>query len=82
MSDSQELRGMQFTSTDSVGFHAAMLRAIQKAGTQKAFAEKHGMTQAYISRAIIGASTIGPRLIAAVGYRKVVTFIPIQGGES
>lgn len=50
----------------------------RKAGSQSAFAAQHGMTVQFVSAVLNARKAPSPRLLAALGLREVVRFMPIQ----
>lgn len=55
------------------------LRAvIQTAGSQKAFAVTHKLSQQYISDVLSGRRGVGPRILRAIGLEQVVLYRPLN----
>jgi DNA-binding transcriptional regulator YdaS (Cro superfamily) len=52
----------------------ALQSAINRAGSQKAFAEKAGVSQQYLSEVLNGRKEMGPLLQNALGIERVVTY--------
>jgi DNA-binding transcriptional regulator YdaS (Cro superfamily) len=48
--------------------------AIQVAGSQKAFAKAHGVSQQYISDVLMGRRGAGEKLLDALGLERVVSY--------
>lgn len=53
-----------------------MLRAAcTKAGSQAAWATKHGITAAYVSDVLAGKRTFGPKVLEALGLEAIRTVV-------
>jgi DNA-binding transcriptional regulator YdaS (Cro superfamily) len=51
------------------------LRAVvEAAGGQRAFAEKHGFTPAYVNDVLHGRRALADRICAAIGVRRTVVY--------
>lgn len=48
--------------------------AIEGAGGQRAFAEKHGLTPAYINDVVHGRRALADRILAAIGVKRTITY--------
>jgi DNA-binding transcriptional regulator YdaS (Cro superfamily) len=48
--------------------------AIAEAGSQRAFAEKHGFTPGYVSDVIKGQRGLSDRILAAIGVERVINY--------
>lgn len=48
--------------------------AIAEAGSQRAFAEKHGFTPGYVSDVIKGQRGLSDRILAAIGVERVIDY--------
>lgn len=46
----------------------------ERLGSQKAFAELHGLSTAYINDVMRGRRDFGPAILAALGIERVVTY--------
>lgn len=45
--------------------------AVELAGGQSAWAARHGMTQSYVAKVILGRREISPRVLSALGLREL-----------
>ena len=52
---------------------AALQKAVDAAGGQRAFAREHGLSPTWIGMVLKGEDTPGPRLCAALGIEVVTT---------
>lgn len=66
-------------SIDDYGMYAALRQACAAAGSQRAFAEQIGVTEAFISAVLHGRKAPGPTVLAAVGLRRIVRYVPTRG---
>lgn len=48
--------------------------AVLTAGSQKAFAARHGISPAYINDVLQGRREPGEKILAAIGFERVVTY--------
>lgn len=55
--------------------------AIADAGSQRAFAEKHGFTPGYVSDVLKGQRGLSDRILAAIGVERVVTYRMKEGNN-
>ena len=62
---------------DSVDVFRLLGYAIADAGSQREFADLHGFTAPYISLVATGKRPISPRMLKALGLRKVVRFVSV-----
>lgn len=46
--------------------------------TAKAWAKEHGFSQAYVSDVLHGRRGVADRFAEALGYERVVTFVPVR----
>ena len=46
--------------------------ACTKAGSQNAWAKQHGITQQYVNQVLTGRSLPGPRILSALGVKRVI----------
>ncbi len=46
--------------------------AVAEAGSQSAWARKHGVSQAYVNHVLLGRRQAGPRVLAGLGLERVV----------
>lgn len=53
---------------------ARLKTAVKAAGSVADFARQVGVSQPYVSQAMSGRTTIGPRLLDAIGIERVVTY--------
>lgn len=53
--------------------------AVEAAGTQKAFAQQHDVSEQYITDVLRGRREPGAKILAALGYEKVVSYRQIDG---
>jgi len=53
-------------------------RACEEAGSQKAFADKHGLSGAYISDVLQGRRDLGKSILDALGIVAVTTYRRIR----
>lgn len=51
-------------------------RAVEKAGSQKAFAKANGLSEPYVSDVMNGRRDPGPRILEAVGLERYVGYHP------
>ena len=54
------------------GVRALLSKAVN--GNQKAWAEANGMSSAYVSDAIAGRTTVGPKILEALGLEMVTIY--------
>lgn len=54
-------------------------QAIRDAGSQRAFAERAGVRQSYLSDILHGRRDMGERVLAALDLRRIERFVPIRG---
>lgn len=52
--------------------------AINEAGGQRAFAEQHGLTPAYVNDVVHGRRALADRILAAIGVSRAVTYQIVQ----
>ena len=50
-------------------------RKVQRAGTQAALAEELGVTAVYLGDVLLGKREPGPKLLNALGFRRVITYV-------
>lgn len=55
-----------------------MRAACKDAGGQAAWAERHGMSAAYVSDVLNSRREPGPKILGALGLRKVVRYVPAK----
>ncbi len=48
--------------------------AVQAAGSQKAYAELHGISEQYVSNALLRRCAPGPRMLEAIGVERRVYY--------
>lgn len=53
--------------------------AVRDAGSQRAFAQRAGITQGNLSDILHGRRDIGDRVLAALDLQRVERFVPIRG---
>ena len=51
---------------------------IAEHGSATIFAQKHGLSDAYVSLVASGKQKVGPKIARALGYRKIVRFEALQ----
>lgn len=57
----------------------ALLREqCRRAGSAAAWAAKAGINQSYVRHALSGRSTIGPRIVSALGLKEVRVFVEVE----
>ena len=61
--------------------YGAIRRACRDAGSQAAFAERSGLSQAFVSNVLNGRKPPSDALLAAVGWRRRTGFEPIPIGK-
>ena len=59
-------------------FRAALRKDCDKAGSYSAWAEAHGVTRSYVSQVLNMGAKPGPSLVAALGWRRVVSYEPVR----
>ena len=57
------------------------LRRECEGSSQNKVSKRLGVSCTYLNRVLHGATPIGPRLAAGLGYVKVCTFRPLRRGE-
>ena len=57
-----------------VDIYAKLRTLCRDAGGQAAWSKKAGVSPAYISEVLNGRKPLGPKILAAVGYRAVTTY--------
>lgn len=55
-----------------------LFRACEKAGSQRAWASRYGLSPAYVSDVINGGRDPGKGILVALGLTKIVTYEPIK----
>lgn len=63
------------------GVYAKLRTACEVAGSQSAFAEKHGMSASYVSDVANARKDPGPKILAALELVEVKRFMVIQKKE-
>lgn len=61
-------------SLSSEEFLDLIRREVKACGTQKAFADKVGVTQGYINDILKKKREPGPKILDALGFRKVIIY--------
>lgn len=51
-----------------------LAEAIEAAGGQSVFADRHGFTRAYINDVVHGRRALADRILAAIGIERIVTY--------
>lgn len=59
---------------DSIEVCRRLSAAVKKAGSQKAFAEKHGISTAYLCDVLNARREPGPSVLEAIGLMKVTRY--------
>ena len=59
-------------------FYARLNAAVRETGTAKAFAEKVGLSEAYVSDVVRAKKAPAEQIAAAVGLRPVTMFVEIR----
>lgn len=54
--------------------HRMLMRAVDAAGSQKAFAEKVGVSAQFLHDVLRGRRNANAEILAAIGYERVVTY--------
>lgn len=60
---------------DSIDILAILNKKCKDAGGQKAFAEKHGISQSFISDVLNARRDIGPSILRAIGFARVTRYV-------
>ncbi len=60
---------------DSLGLHARLRKACEAAGSQKAWAARHGVSAGHVNDVLNDRKPAGPAVLAALGLRKVVRYV-------
>ena len=61
---------------------ACLKAAIRAAGGQRAWAARHGVSQGYVSKAVLGRRPPGDRVLAALGLRELPpAYVPVQAED-
>lgn len=68
---------MELTYDD---IRARLSAAVRDLGSQKALAEKAGVSQTYLCDVLRGRREPGERLLAAIDLRRVDRFVSLRGG--
>lgn len=68
---------MELTYDD---IRARLSTAVRDLGSQKALAEKAGVSQTYLCDVLRGRREPGERLLAAIDLRRVDRFVSLRGG--
>lgn len=63
---------------DATEVRRMLSAAIAETGTQKAFAEAHGMSGAYLSEVVRGTRDPGPAVLEALGLERVVWYSTLR----
>ena len=58
-----------------------MRAACKAAGGQAAWSERHGISPAYVSDVLNSRREPGPKILAALGLRKVVRYVPAKAAQ-
>ena len=61
--------------------YGAIRRACREAGSQAEFADRAGLSQAYVSNVLNGRKPPSDALLAAIGWRRRVVLEPIPQGK-
>lgn len=59
---------------DAEAVRSMLAAAIGAAGSQKAFAQQHGLSGAYLSEVVRGTRDPGPAVLGALGMEKVIGY--------
>lgn len=51
-----------------------LLAAVEQAGSQKAFALRHGLSEQYVSDVIRGRRELGQKILDALGVERIVSY--------
>jgi DNA-binding transcriptional regulator YdaS (Cro superfamily) len=63
---------------DSMDVFARLRAACERAGGQGAWAERHGMSAAYVSEVLNAKREPGPGILRALGLQRVVKFAEVR----
>jgi DNA-binding transcriptional regulator YdaS (Cro superfamily) len=63
---------------DSLDVFKRLRAACKAAGGQAAWAERHGVSAAYVSEALNGTREPGPLILNALGLKRVVKFTEVR----
>lgn len=72
---------MSLSMNDSLTEAQAKLRlykAVESAGSQAAFAKRHGISQQHVCDVLRCRRPLTDRLLAAVGLRRMVVYLPLK----
>lgn len=60
---------------DGIGLFARLRDACSAAGSQKAWAERHGLSPSYVNDVLNDRTPPGDAILSALGLRKVVRYV-------
>lgn len=60
---------------------AALRAACRAAGSEAAWAQRHGVTKQYVNKVLNGETPPGKALLDALRLRKVTRYVPTNGGQ-
>ena len=63
---------------DEHAMRSVLRNAIERAGSQAAFAAKHDLSPSYISDLLAGRREISDHIARLLGYQRVIRYEPIQ----
>ena len=63
---------------DRLAVHARLMAACWELGGQKFFAEKHGISPAYVSDVLNARRDPGDAILTALGLRKVIHYVELR----
>jgi hypothetical protein len=67
---------------DEIDVKRMLREAVRAAGSQKAWAERHGIAQSYVSDVLRGERELGKQFLVALGVRRVTRYVPVRQGDA
>lgn len=68
-------------SIDLVEIYARIRAACSAAGSQRKWAASLGVSDAYVSAVLNALKAPSPAMLAAIGFRRVVRYVPLKGHQ-
>ena len=66
---------------DAARVLALLRECVAEAGSLRAWAAAHELSHAYVRDVLMGSRPPGPRVLAALGYERVISLQPVKGGR-
>lgn len=62
---------------DAASIHARLVSEVEAAGSARAFARRAGVSDIYVGDVIRGRRKPGPKILAAIGIERRVTYVDL-----